>query len=70
MSSYESIKSSIRILLTSSLNGLTLEELNTDYKQYNQSNDIPYQNFGYQSLVNLFVLLLFTMIYSLFFFVS
>lgn len=52
MCSYESIKSSIRLLLTSASNGLTLEQLNTDYQYYNQSKNIPYENFGYRTLVD------------------
>jgi len=52
MCSYESIKSSIRLLLTSASNGLTLEQLNADYQYYNQSENIPYVNFGYSTLVN------------------
>lgn len=66
MSPYESIKSSIRLLLTSSSNGLTLEQLNADYQQYNQSKSIPYANFGYQSLVDYFLFFIFTFLVSLF----
>ena len=51
MCSYESIKSSIRLLLTSSSNGLSLEQLNNDYRYYNQSENIPYEYFGYSTLV-------------------
>jgi hypothetical protein len=54
MCTYESIKQSIRLLLTSSSNGLTLEQLNNDYQHYNQSKNIPYANFGYSTLVNHF----------------
>ncbi len=57
MYSYESIKSSIRLLLTSASNGLTLEQLNRDYQYYNQSEKIPYTNFGYSTLVNDFLFL-------------
>jgi hypothetical protein len=67
MCSYESIKSSIRLLLTSASTGLTLEQLNADYQQYNQSKNIPYANFGYRTLVN-YSLLLFSFIYFCFFF--
>jgi len=52
MCSYESIKSSIRLLLTSASNGLTLEQLNTDYQYYNKSKNIPYENFGYRTLLD------------------
>jgi hypothetical protein len=51
MCSYESIKSSIRLLLTSASNGLSLEQLNNDYRYYNQSENIPYEYFGYSTLV-------------------
>lgn len=54
MHSYQSVKSSIDLLLRSASNGLTLNQLNCDYQYYNQSKDIPYANFGYSSLVNLF----------------
>jgi len=52
MCSYDSIKSSIRLLLTSAPNGLTLAQLNADYRCYNQSNNIPYSSFGYSTLFN------------------
>ncbi len=58
MCSYESIKSIIRLLLTSSSNGLTLNQLNADYQYYNQSKNIPYANFGYSTLVNSFFIFL------------
>ena len=51
MYSYDSIKSSIRLLLTSAPNGLTLAQLNADYRCYHQSNNIPYDSFGYSTLV-------------------
>lgn len=62
MHSYQSVKSSLDLLLRSASNGLTLKQLNSDYQYYNQSKDIPYANFGYSSLVNL--LLLFISLYS------
>jgi len=65
MCSYESIKSSIRLLLTSASNGLSLNQLNADYQQYNQSKNIPYANFGYSTLVNYYILF----IYLFYFFV-
>ncbi|UJR34275.1 hypothetical protein I4U23_021679 [Adineta vaga] len=52
MCSYESIKTSIRLLLTSASNGLSLEQLNADYQYYNQSENIPFANFGYTSLLS------------------
>ncbi len=55
MCSYESIKSSIRLLLTSASNGLSLNQLNADYQHYNQSKNIPYTNFGYSTLVNYYL---------------
>jgi hypothetical protein len=52
MCSYESIKSIVRLLLTSASNGLSLDQLNADYQYYNQLKSIPYENFGYSTLVN------------------
>lgn len=59
MPSYESVKSSVRLLLTSASNGLTLDQLNADYQHYHQLTSIPYAAFGYSTLVIVTSLLVF-----------
>lgn len=50
--SYDTVKSSIRLLLTSASNGLTMAQLDADYQRYNRSAHIPFADFGYITLVS------------------
>jgi hypothetical protein len=66
---YEPIKSSIRLLVSTS-NELTLIQLNADYQHYYQSKNIPDTNFGYSTLVNhsfFFINLIYLFVYILIF---